>query len=160
MDGVDRVVGCGRLLQGQTALQSDYWQTAEGSRCRYLLATNIIATSSSVATTTNKTSAALQHGCKTTTTVLCKECNPTPAQFRPGLGLVTTGCYNHIRLWCNGLHHHQQKAKYYCNVNQKAGVPWTAHAALPDYSLHALHGSREGIRTSSCQSLPSSSPLP
>jgi hypothetical protein len=32
---VDRVVGYVRLWQGQTALQSDYWQTAEGSTCRY-----------------------------------------------------------------------------------------------------------------------------
>jgi hypothetical protein len=58
-------------------------------------------------------------------------------------GLVTTliACYNHIRLWCNGLHHCKSKRRV-C-----PGLP--AHAALPTHSLRALHGSREGIVLSS-----------
>jgi hypothetical protein len=86
-----------RLWQGQTALQSDYWQTAEGSRCRYHASSTLNATY-------------LQHA-KNIATLTCHQalkgnlarlllqdyigrlplqqdyCNPRPAQFPPGLAL-------------------------------------------------------------------------
>jgi hypothetical protein len=45
---------------------------------------------------------------------LLQECNPRPVQFRPGrAGLVATliACYNHIKLWSNGLHHWKSKRR-------------------------------------------------
>jgi len=46
-----------------------------------------------------------------------QDCNPRPAQVRPGRALLQD-CYNDIRLWCNGLHHQQEAST---TVNQKGG---------------------------------------
>lgn len=70
------------------------------------------------------------------TTNLCKttarqDCNPTSAQFRPGLALLHLPATILIDSGAMVYTTSKRPVLLQCKVKQKAGVPWTAHAALP-----------------------------
>jgi len=72
----------------------------------------------------------LATACNTATLQHCKTATQDRLNSVQGWPCHNT-CYNHIRLWCDGLHHQQEAST--TPVNQRAGVPSldSLHTACP-----------------------------